>query len=378
MNRDSLKSLYEKYGEKKFAAEVVNLINEGDVNESNFSLGALWSAMGEPSLKPKAINMSAKVSENDFDIEEAIDSSAFPKITGALINKVVQEAYELEYGIGDMLVTKIPSSVKDETIVGFSEDMAMQEVEENMAYQEGSIGEKYHKINNRKFGRIISLSEEMVKFDQTGQMVMRAKRIGEAARGKHERIIMDAVLGLTASGINASWRPGGTATTLYNSASADPYTTATLDNLGAIVLADETDLDEAGALLGAFTDENGLPMVVNPKILLTGMALRSTANKICYSGQSVVSDSPAGSKNIYTGTDVKTSNYIDTLVSATAWYYGDFKKQFVYTDVFPLQVLQAKAGNEKEFENDIVIRFKARFMGGAGAITNRYVVQANV
>jgi len=119
-------------------------------------------------------------------------------------------------------------------------------------------------------------------------------------------------------------------------------------------------------------------MVVNPKILLTGMALRSTANKICYSGQSVVSDSPAGSKNIYTGTDVKTSNYIDTLVSATAWYYGDFKKQFVYTDVFPLQVLQAKAGNEKEFENDIVIRFKARFMGGAGAITNRYVVQANV
>ena len=378
MNRDSLKSLYEKYGEKKFAAEVVNLINEGDVNESNFSLGALWSAMGEPSLKPKAINMSAKVSENDFDIEEAIDSSAFPKITGALINKVVQEAYELEYGIGDMLVTKIPSSVKDETIVGFSEDMAMQEVEENMAYQEGSIGEKYHKINNRKFGRIISLSEEMVKFDQTGQMVMRAKRIGEAARGKHERIIMDAVLGLTASGINASWRPGGTATTLYNSASADPYTTATLDNLGAIVLADETDLDEAGALLGAFTDENGLPMVVNPKIMLTGMALRSTANKTCYSGQSVVSDSPAGSKNIYTGTDVKTSNYIDTLVSATAWYYGDFKKQFVYTDVFPLQVLQAKAGNEKEFENDIVIRFKARFMGGAGAITNRYVVQANV
>ena len=378
MNRDSLKSLYEKYGEKKFAAEVVNLINEGDVNESNFSLGALWSAMGEPSLKPKAINMSAKVSENDFDIEEAIDSSAFPKITGALINKVVQEAYELEYGIGDMLVTKIPSSVKDETIVGFSEDMAMQEVEENMAYQEGSIGEKYHKINNRKFGRIISLSEEMVKFDQTGQMVMRAKRIGEAARGKHERIIMDAVLGLTASGINASWRPGGTATTLYNSASADPYTTATLNNLGAIALADETDLDEAGALLGAFTDENGLPMVVNPKILLTGMALRSTANKICYSGQSVVSDSPAGSKNIYTGTDVKTSNYIDTLVSATAWYYGDFKKQFVYTDVFPLQVLQAKAGNEKEFENDIVIRFKARFMGGAGAITNRYVVQANV
>ena len=378
MNRDSMKALYEKHGEKRFAAEMVNLINEGKVNESNFSLGGIWDAMGKPSLRPKEIRLGAKVTEADFDIEESMDSTAFPKITGALINKVIQSAYDLESGIGDKLVTSIPSSVKDETIVGFSEDMGMQEVEENMPYEEGSLAEKYHKIYNRKFGRVISLSEEMVKFDQTGQMIMRAKRIGEAAKSKKERIIMDAVLGLVTSGNNGSWRPNGTATTLYSNASTDPFSSATLDNLGGEGLSDETDLDTALALFSAFQDENGLPISVNPKILLTGLSLRSVANQICYSGQAVKLTSVAGTKNIYNGVEALDSTFIDQLVSSTAWFFGDFKKQFVYTDVMPLQVMQAKAGNVKEFENDVVLRFKARFMGGCGAVTNRYVVKGNV
>ena len=334
--------------------------------------------MGRPSLRPNPINMTSKVTENDFEIEEALDSTAFPKITGALINKVVQQAYDLEYGIADQLVTSIPSSVKDETVVGFSEDMGMQEVEESMAYQEGSIGEKYHKIYNRKFGRIISLSEEMVKFDQTGQMIMRAKRIGEAAKSKKERICLDAVLGLVTSGLNGSWRPAGTATTLYSAISTDPYSTDTLNNLGSEGLSDETDRDTALALFAQFTDENGLPMVIDPKILLTGISLRGVSNQICYSGQAVKLTTPDKTKNIYTGTTALQSAFVDQLVSATAWFYGDFKKQFVYTDVMPLQVLQAKAGNDKEFENDILIRFKARFMGGCGAVSNRYVVKGNV
>jgi hypothetical protein len=378
MNRDSMRSLYQTYGEKRFAVEMINLINEADTKPESFSIGALWDAMGKPSLKNRDINLSRKVTVEDFDIEEAMDSTAFPKITGALINKVVQEAYMMETGIGDQLVTKIPSSVKEETIVGFSEDMGLQEVEESMAYEEGSLGEKYHKINNRKFGRIISLTEEMVKFDQTGQLIMRAKRIGEAAKAKYERIIMDGVLGLVTSGINASWRPAGSAATLYSSTSTDPYSSATLDNLGSDALADETDLQAALTLAAQFTDENGLPIMFSPKILLTATALKSIAYKICYSGQSVLASTPSGTANMFNGTQALSTSLIDQLVSATAWFYGDFKKQFVYTDVMPLQVLQAKAGNEKEFENDVVLRFKARLMGGCGAISNRYVIKGNV
>jgi len=374
MNRDSMRRLYESGGELKFANTMIELINEGEVNGDNFSLKALWQAMGEPTLRE---NRSIDGPIIETNISEALDTSAFPKITGALINKVIQQAYTLEQGVGDQLVTVIPSSVKDETIVGFGEDMVMEEVQENVGYNEGSLTEKYHKIKNTKKGKIISLSEEAVKFDQTGQMVMRAKRIGASAKSDREKTIMNAVLGVTNSGELAAWRPAGTAATLYSAASTDPYTTATQNNLASTALADDTDLDDAMALFAAFTDEQGLPMVINPTHLLTGLALRAIGYKICFSGQSSLVQSPAGTASIYTGTNAISSAFVDQLKSSTAWFYGDFKKQFVYTEVWPLQVFQAKPGNDQEFERDVLFRFKARYYGGCGAVSNRYVVQGN-
>jgi hypothetical protein len=383
MNRDSMKLLYESGGEdkatreKRFAKSMITLINEGKVPVESFSIKALWQAMGEPKLRESSV--IDEVAVDDIQFTEGLTPSAFPKITGALINKVVQEAYDLEYGVGDQLVTVIPSSVNDETIVGFGEDMQMKEVPAGIEYEEGSITEKYHKIKNTKKGRIISLTEEMVKFDQTGQMVMRARRVGEAAKSDREKTILNAVLGVTNTGLLAAWRPAGTAATLYSNTSTDPYTTATQDNLGAEALVDETDLDTAMALFGAMTDEYGLPMLINPKILFVPLALKGAGYKICYSGQSVKASNPAGVKNIYSdmGVTCLSSSFIDQLVSTTAWYFGDFKRQFVYTEVFPLQVLQAKAGNDQEFERDIIFRFKARYMGGCGAVSNRYVVKGN-
>ena len=185
MNRDSMKALYENGGEKRFAISMINNINEGKIGTDDISLKALWQAMGEPSLKQDRLMGTRKVGEADFS--EAMASSAFPKITGALISKKVQEGYDLEYGIGDKLVTVVQSSVKDETIVGFGADNQMKEVLEGINYEEGSITEKYHKIKNTKKGRIISLTEEMVRFDQTGQMLMKAQQIGESAKSDCKR-----------------------------------------------------------------------------------------------------------------------------------------------------------------------------------------------
>ena len=375
MNRDSMKALYENGGEKRFAISMINLINEGKISTKDFSLRALWEAMGQPDL-----NRSNIIGNNvvkDINFSEALSSSAFPKITGALINKKVQEAYDLEYGIGDQLVTKVPSSVKDETIVGFGADNEMKEVSEGVDYEEGSITEKYHKIKNVKFGRIISLTKEMIMFDQTGQMMMRAGQIGEAAKSSHEKTIMNAVLELTSTGLRAAWRPAGTATTLYSNTSTDPYSSATLDNLGSEALADETDLDTVMALFSQFTDEQGLPMRVTPKILLTAMSLRSAANQICYSGQAVKLTTPQGTKNIYTGMQALDTTFIDQQLAGTAWFIGDFKKQFVYTEVWPLRVEHQGKDSEQAFNADVVERFKVSYYGGCGAVSNRYVVKGN-
>lgn len=377
MNWRMLQELRERDGENKFTAKMVNLINEGKIPTHEFSLLGLWEACGRPRLAPDRIIHSGPITEAEVEISEAVDSTSFPKITGVLINKVVQDAYQLEYGIGDSLVRPLPSTLKEETLVGFTEDMELKEVGEGMDYEESSIGEKYHKIKNRKFGRLISLTEENVKFDQTGQMIMRAQRIGEAARYKHEEIIMSAVLGLVNTGEYAAWRPAGTAATLYSNTSTDPYSSATLDNLIVDTLTDETDLDAAITNFAGFTDEKGKYIHVEPKVLLTARALEGVAAKILRSGQSVQLTMPSGTTSIWTGRVAPMStSWIDNKKGSAYWWIGDFKKQFVLTQVFPLQVMQAKAGNEKEFERDIVYRWKARLMEGCGAVSNRFVVES--
>lgn len=374
MDKTRLAELFKRDGEKKFTMNMVNLINEGKITPQEFSVKALWEATGKPDLNKYRIIESRSYSEEEF--QEAMDSSAFPTITGTLINRVVQDAYDKAYGVADALVTVLPSSLREETIVGFADDYAMQEVDEAMPYQEGSITEKYHRIKNRKFGRIISLTEEMIKFDQTGQMLMRAAQIGEAARVKKERIILDAVLGLVNTGEYAAWRPAGTATTLYSNTSTDPYSGSTFDNLATDALSDETDIDAAMALFAQAKDENGDAIIVTPDTILTGLSRAAIAQKILRSGMNVEKTVPTGTYNMFSGMfNILATPFIDQLVGAGYWWLGAFRKQFVYTQVFPLQVMAAKAGNEKEFENDIVARFKARLMGGCGAVSNRYVVK---
>jgi hypothetical protein len=369
-----MKDRYAKDGEIKFANNIITLINEGDINADNFSLKGLWEAMNRPNLK-REFELGKLINEKEFT--EQMDSSAFPKITGALINKTVQDAYQLAYGVGMNLVTVLPSTQKDDTIVGLTAAGELVEIIEGTEYVETGFSEKYHKIKNRKFGRIIYLTEEMVKFDQTGQFVNRAKNIGENARSKQEEVIMDAVLENASTGAYASWRPAGTSTTLYSSTSTDPYSGSTIDNSITDVLTDETDIDSAITQFATFADEEGHYMNIVPKVLLTSMAKSATAKKIVRSTGSTVATYSSGVINPYKNDfEVYWSPFVDNKKAATYWFLGDFKKQFIYTQVFPLQTFQAKPGNSEEWKRDVILGIKVRFMGGCGAITNRYVVMS--
>lgn len=363
---------YKQDGELDFSNNIIAFINEGAIDESNFSLKGLWEAMGKPNLT-KDRELGRMISEAEFT--EGMNSTMFPVVTGSLINKTVQKAYDQAYGIGDNLVTVLPSSVRDETIVGFTSADVLEEVHESMPYEEGAFGEKYHKIRNRKFGRIITLTEEAIKFDQTGQFIMRARKLGENARAKKESVIMEAVLENASTGAYASWRPAGTATTLYSNTSTDPYTSATLDNLITDTLADDTDIDAAMTLFAAYTDESAQYITVVPDILLTSMALISKGKKIINSTATSVATYSSGVVNPYKGMfRPLASPYVDNLKGAAYWALGDFKSQFIYTEVFPIGTFQAKPGNEDEWKRDVIFGFKVRLMGGCGAISNRYVV----
>ena len=115
------------------------------------------------------------------DFAEAMDTTHFPKAVGALINKKLIGAYDAFPGIGKGLVTTVPSNKQTETVVGFDEVDTPDVVSEGMPYGETGFGEKYVTATNYKYGRLISVTEETIKFDQTGQILQRAKKIGEKA-----------------------------------------------------------------------------------------------------------------------------------------------------------------------------------------------------
>jgi hypothetical protein len=58
------------------------------------------------------------------------------------------------------------------------------------------------------------------------------------------------------------------------------------------------------------------------------------------------------------------------------WFIGDFRKAFAYMENWPITVAQSPAGGEAEFNQDIVVRFKASERGAAAVINPRYVVKS--
>ena len=58
------------------------------------------------------------------------------------------------------------------------------------------------------------------------------------------------------------------------------------------------------------------------------------------------------------------------------WFIGDFRKAFAYMENWPITVTQSPAGGDAEFNQDIVVRFKASERGAAAVINPRYVVKS--
>ena len=385
-----LRQFFESQGLAKGTARLINMIHEKKIRPHDISLLALWESMGRPALRQNQRVLERIENPDDpKELQEAgtHDSSFFPKLTGAIVNDMVMEAYREEMGVGDQLVTTVPSKLKDETIVGFTSTGEPQEVPEGQNYESTQFGEKNHKILNKKFGKLIILTEEMVRFDQTGQLLQGARDAGQAIAAKREEEILKCVIEATPG---ESWRPDGVNTTLYSNTSADPFSApATYDNLVTDALNDETDVVAALTLFGQAKNEDGRPIIVDPEAILSSVALLPNNQKIFGSTGSVIvkAGGTGASANVAAHEGIENpfrglfaplaSAWVDQTLDANHWFIGDFKKQFVWTEVFPVEIFQARPGNDMEFKADLVWAWKCRFMGGCGAVTNRFVVKSS-
>lgn len=297
------------------------------------------------------------------EIHEAVHPTAFPLVTGKLLSKKIMQAYKDAPTIGDELVETFTSKLMIDRIPGFSTGGAIEQVGPGAPYQHtGVIEEKWVQIVGEKYGKILDITEETLMFDQTGQIIRRAGRIGRDAAIYREKMIMNTIQDITGY---YAWYVGSTdaasvtRTAIYSTSTTAPHRTS---NQITNALVNHTDINAANILFGLMVDEKGDPIVVNPKILLVPIALDMVANSIYRS--TVLIGGANAQPNPFSGRfQVKTSPYLDAQ-STIIWYLGDFKAQFVWKEVIPLQVITRRDDkNDMAWERDIKAQFKVRFYG---------------
>lgn len=385
-----LKSLREDFGDAGFTNNLRKAIREGklpngrEITPDDFSIRALFEAtIGSVEDifgrfdGPGFVEAMMREADGDY---VGVNSTMFPSITGELIAKKVIDGYNEEQHIGDQLVTNMPSKLRSERITGFLAMGMPSEVEEGMPYPEGSFTEKYVTTDTAKKGLVIAVTEECVTFDQTGQLLMRAQQVGARVGRDREKTIVNGVQDVSSN----VYRPLGTAAALYRTSAGalGDWRDSTVNELDSNDLVDWTDIDACLAIFDGMQDAASEYIDVNPTQLLVPGALRSTAKRIVGATEIRYDNLSSG-----VGTVTSANNVVDnyqilssalvTAQSSSSWYLGDFKKQFVWQEIFPLQVFRQNRESDAGFSRDIIAMFKARYFGGIAAIDDKYVVKNN-
>jgi len=343
----ALKDLIESKGEDGAIRVIKDTLESGKMRPEDFSLRELWYA-----------------TEGLTPVSEAVASSAFPKITGELISSKIISAYDMVKKIGDMLVTTIPSNVQVETIAGMTEVEMPEEVGEGGEYKDSTFTEKYVTAQNIKYGRMCSVTEEAVYFDKLGQILVRAKRIGQKAAIYKEKLIVEGV-----QDVNSNvYRPSGTPTAFYASGHGNTASAAFGESgLETITKLMHQQTDDSLGTDPIYIDEDNLLVIVPKDLEVEAWQMANST---------LTPESAENAANFYKGRFAVVTSPFVTAQSATVWYIGNFNEDFVWTEVWPLQTMIQTPGTDYQFTRDIKARVKCRMYGSIAAVDYRHSYKA--
>lgn len=396
MQGTSLRGLIESHGAAGFYQKVCELLNEKQIGVDDFSYYELADACGVlPQLRSLREGRGGDGSPAQLLSESnpGIGTNLFQVVTGELIGRKVIEGYEDDSGfIGDQLVTVMPSRLRNSKLAGFRALAGPTEVAEGHPYEESSFEEKYVTTRESKQGRILSITEELIGFDQTGEINRRAMALGYYLRQERERTIVRAVTDADSGSGKYVYRPSGGGAALYNANGSNRNyvgvgnTTSTAFN-AAVPLVDWTDIDivqryRATEVRDDRIDGTPRPLVAPARQMLVPEALRGTARSIVHATEISVTSAEGDMRmaNPLHGTlEVLSSPFVDEQGGAALadWYLGDFRRQFVWTEIWPVQALLQRTESEAAFERDVVLRVKARYYGGISAVDTAFVTKVD-
>lgn len=396
--RDSarmLESYRDEGRERQFYDELTTLLEAGEVDVRRLSIRRLYETFCEFNGERNELEAHRYLEDRRHGRREvtlleaggnAVSTAAFANIFGQIQFSRVMDQLQSPKFIGDRLMTTVPAetqSVEMRPGVSMLGDSA-SDVGENEEYPEVGLNEDYIVIEQKiKDGFIVSVTDETIWEDKTGQ-VLRMANDGARAMGiTMEKEKLDTALGLT----DRYQRKNGSKQATYG----NTHTEGDFDNLrGTNTLTDYTDIENALLLFDAITDPNtGEPVVlIGPMQLVVPTKLNMTASNILNAVQlKIGADSgsvqqmvpnplnvaDAGAPRI----ELVSTAYVKQRTNSDSTYFiGDFKRAFEYVEVWPVQTfVQQGQSSESGFKSDVVARYKTRRKGVPAVVEPRYVVK---
>ena len=265
--------------------------------------------------------------------------------------------------------------------------MVPSTVQPGMPYPNLGFAEDYIETpQTTKRGFIVPVTKEAVFFDRTHLVLQRAAEVGEVLGLNKEKRLLDLLIGATN---NYKWKGTDYNTYSANGTGVAPdgdWINATTDEL-----IDWTDVDAAEQLFADILDPNtSEPVLIGATTVLVMPAYRHAAHRvfnaaeITYTAASAETATTAANPlGNYTVAESRLA-YRRIIASGTAaaaakkwWFIGDFRKAFAYMENWPITVTQSPPNSEAEFNQDILVRFKASERGAAAVINPRYVVKSD-
>ncbi len=350
---EELKNLIESKGVDGACAVVKESIATKKMTPEDYSIKEMWGAC-----------------EGNRDITEAVSSNAFPKLTGELISSKLISAYDSVSMIGDQLTQTVPSNVQNPKIAGITDVESLQEVGEAQEIPSSTIAEKYVTGQNKKYAVRIDITEETIRFDQTNEILQRTRRIGVKAAQFKEKLIVEGVMDINTN----VYRPTDVSTAVYSAANrnlqaSNPFGESGLEAI--IVKASTAKDDSLGKTNNDFVHISPLDTFV-----LIPANLQVEAWQMANS--MLTPESAENAANFFKGRfQILTSPYVGQQ-SITTWYWGDFKEDFWWNEVYPLRIIQSRPGSDAEYYKEIKVSHKAGIYGSIMCVDTKHVFKSTV
>jgi hypothetical protein len=377
--------MYDMSGPEKTVKHLQEALAAGDLTPEDFSIREIAEATlsGERVRQMDPRNGGVAILESG----SGVDVTAFSNITGQIIRSKILEAYQQEAFVVSKLVDTIPTRLDGERIPGvgrISDQVA--EVQPGMPYPHLGFGEDYIDTpQTAKHGFIVPVTKEAIFFDRTHLILGRAAEVGEVLGLNKEKRLIDLVIGATN---NYKWK--GVSYDTYSATGSGAAPDGSWINQTDEELCDWTDVDAAEQLFADILDPNtGEPVLIKATTVLVMPAYRHAAHRVFNAAEITYG---TDSQTIATTAANPLGNYRvaesrlayrrivasgQTAEAAKKWWFiGDFRKAFAYMENWPITVTQSPVGSEAEFNQDIVVRFKASERGAAAVINPRYVVKS--